>query len=173
MVQRRAIRGVLKAKKPKQPDGRCCRQAGSRVYCSGYFLIRFHGCVSPVVVDLERAMPDIRGLSHPSRHHVPEPIRRRKARAPALWPEHDLYDQPPPAPASPLRQAKRPADDTGVFTPIEFTGTAGEYFGIWIVNILLTIVTVGFYSAWAKVRRKRYFYPEFPENVVYVELWRC
>ncbi|MDE1996563.1 MAG: DUF898 domain-containing protein [Rhizobiaceae bacterium] len=39
-----------------------------------------------------------------------------------------------------------------------FTGTAGEYFGIWIVNILLTIVTFGIYSAWAKVRRNRYFY---------------
>ncbi|AOG08562.1 MAG: DUF898 family protein [Alphaproteobacteria bacterium] len=40
----------------------------------------------------------------------------------------------------------------------EFRGSAGEYFGIWIVNILLTIVTVGIYSAWAKVRRNRYFY---------------
>jgi uncharacterized membrane protein YjgN (DUF898 family) len=40
----------------------------------------------------------------------------------------------------------------------EFRGNAGEYFGIWIVNILLTIVTVGIYSAWAKVRRNRYFY---------------
>ncbi len=39
-----------------------------------------------------------------------------------------------------------------------FSGTASEYFGIWIVNILLTIVTLGIYSAWAKVRRKRYFY---------------
>lgn len=39
-----------------------------------------------------------------------------------------------------------------------FTGTTREYFGIWIVNILLTIVTLGIYSAWAKVRRKRYFY---------------
>ena len=39
-----------------------------------------------------------------------------------------------------------------------FTGAAREYFGIWIVNILLTIVTLGIYSAWAKVRRKRYFY---------------
>ncbi len=39
-----------------------------------------------------------------------------------------------------------------------FTGKAGEYFGIWIVNVLLTIVTLGIYSAWAKVRRKRYFY---------------
>jgi len=39
-----------------------------------------------------------------------------------------------------------------------FTGTTREYFGIWIVNILLTIVTLGIYSAWAKVRRQRYFY---------------
>lgn len=39
----------------------------------------------------------------------------------------------------------------------EFRGQAGEYFGIWIVNILLTIVTLGIYSAWAKVRRNRYF----------------
>lgn len=39
-----------------------------------------------------------------------------------------------------------------------FTGTASEYFGIWIVNILLTILTLGIYSAWAKVRTNRYFY---------------
>lgn len=45
--------------------------------------------------------------------------------------------------------------------PVErgsFTGSGKEYFPIWIVNILLTIVTIGIYSAWAKVRRKRYFY---------------
>jgi uncharacterized membrane protein YjgN (DUF898 family) len=42
--------------------------------------------------------------------------------------------------------------------PFSFTGKAGEYFGIWIVNILLSIVTLGIYSAWAKVRNKRYFY---------------
>ncbi len=41
---------------------------------------------------------------------------------------------------------------------LSFTGSGKEYFGIWIVNILLTIITVGIYSAWAKVRRNRYFY---------------
>ena len=41
---------------------------------------------------------------------------------------------------------------------IEFRGSAKEYFGIWIVNLMLTIVTVGIYSAWAKVRRVRYFH---------------
>lgn len=39
-----------------------------------------------------------------------------------------------------------------------FTGTAGEYFGIWLVNIVLTLLTLGIYSAWATVRTKRYFY---------------
>lgn len=42
--------------------------------------------------------------------------------------------------------------------PIIFRGTPGEYFKIWIVNVCLSIVTLGIYSAWAKVRTKRYFY---------------
>jgi len=42
--------------------------------------------------------------------------------------------------------------------PLRFTGNGAEYFGIWIVNLLLTIVTLGIYSAWAKVRRLQYFY---------------
>ena len=42
--------------------------------------------------------------------------------------------------------------------PVEFTGKTGEYFGIWIVNLLLIIITLGIYSAWAKVRTHRYFY---------------
>ncbi|MEN8170244.1 MAG: YjgN family protein [Pseudomonadota bacterium] len=41
---------------------------------------------------------------------------------------------------------------------VQFHGKGGEYFKIWIVNILLTIVTFGIYSAWAKVRNHRYFY---------------
>ena len=40
----------------------------------------------------------------------------------------------------------------------EFSGKGFEYFKIWIVNILLSIVTLGIYSAWAKVRNKQYFY---------------
>lgn len=42
--------------------------------------------------------------------------------------------------------------------PFRFSGTGGEYFKIWIVNILLSVITLGIYSAWAKVRRKQYFY---------------
>ncbi len=41
---------------------------------------------------------------------------------------------------------------------LEFHGKGLEYFKIWIVNIFLSVITVGIYSAWAKVRSKRYFY---------------
>jgi len=41
--------------------------------------------------------------------------------------------------------------------PLTFSGSGAEYFRIWIVNLLLTIVTFGIYSAWAKVRRLQYF----------------
>ncbi len=40
----------------------------------------------------------------------------------------------------------------------EFTGAGGEYFRIWIVNLLLSVLTLGIYSAWAKVRKNQYFY---------------
>ncbi len=39
----------------------------------------------------------------------------------------------------------------------EFRGNSGEFFKIWAVNVLLTVITLGFFSAWAKVRTKRYF----------------
>lgn len=41
---------------------------------------------------------------------------------------------------------------------LAFNGKGSEYFKIWIVNILLTIVTLGLYYPWAKVRTHRYFY---------------
>ncbi|MGA3159250.1 MAG: DUF898 family protein, partial [Steroidobacteraceae bacterium] len=45
-----------------------------------------------------------------------------------------------------------------VLFPAEFRGEGGEYFRIWIVNLLLTLLTLGIYSAWAKVRKQRYLY---------------
>ena len=64
--------------------------------------------------------------------------------APAVTPPATI----PAEPAVPRPSAER----------FGFSGKAGEYFGIWIVNLFLTIVTLGIYSAWAKVRTKRYFY---------------
>ncbi len=47
---------------------------------------------------------------------------------------------------------------TGHRLPVRFTGSGSEYFRIWIVNLLLTLVTLGIYYPWAKVRRLRYFH---------------
>ena len=59
-----------------------------------------------------------------------------------------------------------PLSDENVERPVymgrefkfRFRGQAMEYFGIWIVNIVLTILTLSLYAPWAKVRRLRYFY---------------
>jgi uncharacterized membrane protein YjgN (DUF898 family) len=56
-----------------------------------------------------------------------------------------------PAFAEPRDAAPRPLS-------FSFTGTGSEYFRIWIVNVLLSIATLGIYSAWAKVRTLQYFY---------------
>jgi len=42
--------------------------------------------------------------------------------------------------------------------PVEFTGSGGEYFRVWIVNVLLGIVTVSLYTPWARRRTAQYFY---------------
>jgi uncharacterized membrane protein YjgN (DUF898 family) len=42
--------------------------------------------------------------------------------------------------------------------PFQFTGHTGDYFRIWIVSLCLSILTLGVYSAWGKVRKKRYLY---------------
>jgi len=42
--------------------------------------------------------------------------------------------------------------------PLEFTGSAGAYFRVWIVNLLLCCVTVGIYTPWARRRTAQYFY---------------
>lgn len=42
--------------------------------------------------------------------------------------------------------------------PLEFTGSGGEYFWVWIVNVLLSIITLGIYTPWARRRTAQYFY---------------
>lgn len=63
---------------------------------------------------------------------------------------HTLIDQPADVIAAP--------PDTGPRTlALSFTGDGREYFRIWVVNLLLSLATLGIYSAWAKVRRLQYF----------------
>jgi uncharacterized membrane protein YjgN (DUF898 family) len=42
--------------------------------------------------------------------------------------------------------------------PVDFTGTGGEFFRVWIVNVLMSIVTLGFYIPFARRRTAQYFY---------------
>ena len=39
---------------------------------------------------------------------------------------------------------------------LAFKGSARDYFRIWIVNLCLSLMTLGIFSAWAKVRKKRF-----------------
>lgn len=63
-----------------------------------------------------------------------------------------MNEQSEPSPSGP-----QPGGETRTFR-MSFTGTAGEYFRIWIVNLLLTVVTLGIYLPWAIVRKRKYLY---------------
>jgi uncharacterized membrane protein YjgN (DUF898 family) len=65
---------------------------------------------------------------------------------------------PSPAGSYPVTQPIAPPPSQRALQPLRFTGSGSGYFGIWIVNLLLTILTIGIYSPWAKVRRLQYFY---------------
>src|SRR5688572_21556149 len=41
---------------------------------------------------------------------------------------------------------------------LEFSGSGWEFFRVWIVNVLLTVVTIGFYTPFARRRTVQYFY---------------
>lgn len=68
-----------------------------------------------------------------------------------------LQDATIPAPA-PSVQPALGEPSLPASAPFVFTGSSSEYFRIWIVNLALSVVTLGFYSPWAKVRRLEYFY---------------
>src|SRR5512143_1182141 len=68
-------------------------------------------------------------------------------------PATDTPTAPPPASEPAPQTAPAPVEHH-----FEFRGDEREYFRIWIVNLALTILTLGIYSAWAKVRTERYFY---------------
>lgn len=63
---------------------------------------------------------------------------------------------PPPMRAVPMDEAPTAPEPHAL--RFEFHGRGAEYFRIWIVNLFLTIITLGIYSAWAKVRNNQYFY---------------
>ena len=60
----------------------------------------------------------------------------------------------------PSIRAKPPQikDEPNQSHQLTFHGTGGELFGIQMVNMLLTIVTLGFYFFWGKVKVRRYIF---------------
>lgn len=77
--------------------------------------------------------------------------------------QYDLDDttagvQPPALPPLPPPLPAPPPPPEIHRHGVEFTGNAKEFFGIWFVNLVLSVLTLGIYSAWAKVRTERYFY---------------
>ncbi|MBC7618577.1 MAG: DUF898 family protein, partial [Candidatus Saccharibacteria bacterium] len=79
------------------------------------------------------------------------------ATVPAELRSEPIFAPPPPPPAFTPRPMPMPEISHRKLR-IAFTGSGSEYFRIWIVNLLLTLVTFGLYYPWAKVRRLRYFY---------------
>ena len=79
-------------------------------------------------------------------------------------PRHRIADDLEPGPlraelgGAPLPAQSAPEPDGTYVARMTFTGRGDEYFRIWVVNLFLSIVTLGVYSAWAKVRRTKYFW---------------
>jgi uncharacterized membrane protein YjgN (DUF898 family) len=67
-------------------------------------------------------------------------------------------DRPAARPARASSATDGSAGSRGHEHPVRFTASGGEYFRIWVVNLLLTLATLGIYAPWAKVRKLRYFY---------------
>ncbi len=73
--------------------------------------------------------------------------------APVLETHVTPAPEPPPLAATPAPPAPPPPPVRHAFL---FHGDEREYFRLWIVNTLLTLLTFGLFAAWAKVRKRRY-----------------
>jgi uncharacterized membrane protein YjgN (DUF898 family) len=69
-----------------------------------------------------------------------------------------------PAAAQAPAQAGVPPSQAGPATArahrLSFHGTGGSLFGIYIVNLLLTLITLGIYSFWGRVKVRKYLLSE-------------
>jgi uncharacterized membrane protein YjgN (DUF898 family) len=67
----------------------------------------------------------------------------------------------PPAPPPPTEFAPPPPPPAGAeVNRLSFHGVGGSLFGIHIVNVFLTIVTLGIYFFWGKARVRRYLWSQ-------------
>lgn len=84
---------------------------------------------------------------------MPEPTFQH----PDFAPDLSQFEREPPGPPAAPPSGARPPRDIEAW-PLAFTGDGGVYFGVWIVNVLLTIVTLGLFTPWARRRTIKYFY---------------
>lgn len=56
-----------------------------------------------------------------------------------------------------MHKYKRPESDLSEYSP-RFDGCGSELLGIYLTNVLFSVLTLGIYYFWAKVRMNRYFY---------------
>ena len=75
-----------------------------------------------------------------------------------------MSDNPPTSGDSPaegaaaLEVSVAPVPAASQRLAVEFTGSGSEYFRIWLVNLLLTLVTLTLYHPFAKARKLAYFH---------------
>src|SRR5437899_4021559 len=81
---------------------------------------------------------------------------RRPPPLPAAAPTVDYGAAPPPSSPAATATAAWPLGGPSRGRKLTFHGSAGTLFGIHTVNILLTLVTLGFYRFWGKVKIRRY-----------------
>jgi uncharacterized membrane protein YjgN (DUF898 family) len=75
------------------------------------------------------------------------------------------YVKRPPLPVSPPQRSLAETEGFGSErTPLlhrfQFHGTGRELFGIFLVNLLFTVITLGIYSFWAKVKIRKYIWSQ-------------
>ena len=52
-------------------------------------------------------------------------------------------------------------NNTGQTNSFEYDAKVGQIYKIWIVNVLLSIITLGIYRFWGKTRVRRYLTSSF------------
>jgi uncharacterized membrane protein YjgN (DUF898 family) len=80
---------------------------------------------------------------------MPEPTFQH----PDFAPDLSQFEREPPGPPA----GARSSGEIEAWR-MGFTGDGGVYFGVWIVNVLLSIVTLGLFTPWARRRTIKYFY---------------
>lgn len=70
----------------------------------------------------------------------------------------DFAPQPGGAGRASTGQASQASGGAPRYMSLSFTGGVGQLYGIMIINYFLSLITLGIWGPWAKVRTLRYFY---------------